>query len=207
MDRGQTLPQAEEEWSYEQLCRAPPHHLDRWEKHQEAPGRRHHQPGRTKVRGHFRTDEVLQTATNHAGTEKRFKKQLQALITRNGQKRWLCPSRKELGCLDRCLTGDLSSFPLYQLLWRPRFSFEAAPSCVCWLPSSPLSAAGSSSRSRRSCAGAFEPQLQNISHWSANGPSSTARTAAGDEDGGVFFPLAVEPNMPLNFPYSSYFIA
>lgn len=49
LDGGQAPPHAEEERSDERVRHTPPHHLDGREKHQEAPGHRHHQPGRSKV--------------------------------------------------------------------------------------------------------------------------------------------------------------
>lgn len=54
LNGGQAPSHAEEERSDERVRHTLPHHLDGWEKHQEAPGHRHHQPGTTKVKGHIK---------------------------------------------------------------------------------------------------------------------------------------------------------
>lgn len=180
MDRGQTLSQAEEERSDEELCHAPPHQLERWEEHQEAPGRRHHQPGRRMVKGHFGTAESFKAAVNHVWIKKRIKKQLLAQIARKMMNE---PNKEESGCLDRCLTGDLFSV-LYKLLWSPGSPLKQPHPVFANFPaflSQPLGCPRVAEKSRSG---------RIISHWSANGPSSTGtRTAAsyGDAGGDVFF--------------------
>lgn len=49
LNGGQAPSHAEEERGDERVRHTLPHHLDGREEHQEAPGHRHHQPGRSKV--------------------------------------------------------------------------------------------------------------------------------------------------------------
>lgn len=116
------------------------------------------------------------------------------------------PTRGERPSLGQMFRWPFLSCALRSVL-KTVLSFEATPFGVCWLPSIPLSTTGSSSRSRKaahklSICGCRMSHTGLQTGWAP----LRVRQLWGYGAGGVFFPQAVEPNLPLNFPYSTYFM-